>query len=152
MVQFFEGYKPTVICRIIEWRRPAPGIYKCNTNGAAKGNPGPSSAAFCIRNKRGDLVYAAAKTLADGTNIMAEAEAIRLGLRHCVVKQLFPVIIETDSMTMKMILNDEWKVPWRSVQFHNFQEFPSQAKRILNLEKRGIPYLRIRTIQDKAPD
>ncbi|XP_060202283.1 uncharacterized protein LOC132630733 [Lycium barbarum] len=116
MVQFFEGYKPTVICRIIEWRRPAPGIYKCNTDGAAKGNPGPSSSAFCIRNEKGDLVYAAAKSLADGTNIVAEAEAeaeaVRMGLRHCVVKQLFPLIIETDSMTMKMILNDEWKVPW----------------------------------------
>ncbi|XP_060210626.1 uncharacterized protein LOC132637573 [Lycium barbarum] len=194
MVQFFAGYKPTVICRIIEWRKPAPGICKCNTDGAAKGNPSPSFVAFCIRNEKGDLVYAAAKTLADGTNIVAEAEAIRMGLRHCVVKQLFPVIIETDSMTMKMILNDEWKVPWSismlvddikrmmvdhtvsvehihrdgngladfftnfvfgfagSVQFHNFQELPSQAKRILNLEKRGIPNLRIRTIQDKAPD
>ncbi|XP_060183224.1 uncharacterized protein LOC132613196 [Lycium barbarum] len=82
IVQFFEGYKPTVICKIITWRRPAYGVYKSS------------------------------KMLTDGTNIVAEAEAIRMGLSHCVEKQLFPLIIETDSMTMKMILNAEWKVPW----------------------------------------
>ncbi|XP_060200359.1 uncharacterized protein LOC132628609 [Lycium barbarum] len=76
------------------------------------GNPGPSSAAFCIRNEEGALVYAASKMLTDRTNIVAEAEAIRMGLSHCVEKQFFPLIIETDSMTMKMILNTEWKVPW----------------------------------------
>ncbi|XP_060170720.1 uncharacterized protein LOC132601662 [Lycium barbarum] len=107
IVQFFEGYKPTVICRIIKWMRPALGFYKCNTDGAAKGNQGPSSAAFCIRNEEGDLVYAAAKSLTDGTNIVAEAEAIRMGLRYCVEKQRFPLLIETDSMTMKKILNAE---------------------------------------------
>ncbi|XP_060210632.1 uncharacterized protein LOC132637581 [Lycium barbarum] len=107
IVQFFEEYKPTVIYKIITWRRPAYGVYKCNTDGAAKGNPGPSSAAFCIRKEEGDLVYAASKMLTDGTNIVAEAEAIRMGLSHCVEKQLFPLIIETDCMTMKMILNAE---------------------------------------------
>ncbi|XP_060182743.1 uncharacterized protein LOC132612645 [Lycium barbarum] len=194
IVQFFEEYKPTVICRLIKWRRPVSGVFKCNTDGAAKGNPGPSSAAFCIRNDVGDLVYAAAKTLTDGTNIVAEAEAIRMGMRYCVEKHLFPLIIETDSMSMKMILKEEWKVPWSisilvddikrmmedqtvavehihregngladfltnlvfnfagTLQFHSFQELPSQAKRILNIDKREIPNLRIRTIQDKAPD
>ncbi|XP_060210633.1 uncharacterized protein LOC132637582 [Lycium barbarum] len=107
IVQFFEEYKPTVIYKIITWRRPAYGVYKCNTDGAAKGNPGPSSAAFCIRKEEGDLVYAASKMLTDGTNIVAGAEAIRMGLSHCVEKQLFPLIIETDCMTMKMILNAE---------------------------------------------
>ncbi|XP_060194894.1 uncharacterized protein LOC132624080 [Lycium barbarum] len=194
IIQFFEEYKPTVICRLIKWRRPASGVFKCNTDGVAKGNPGPSSAAFCIRNDVGDLVYAVAKTLTDGTNIVAEAEAIRMGMRYCVEKQLFPLIIETDSMSMKMILKEEWKVPWSismlvndikrmmedqtvavehihregngladlltnlvfdfagTLQFHSFQELPSQAKRIMNIDKREIPNLRIRTIQDKAPD
>ncbi|XP_059315783.1 uncharacterized protein LOC132066495 [Lycium ferocissimum] len=159
-----------------------------------KGNRGPSSAAFCIRNEEGDLVHAAAKTLSDGSNIVSEAEAIKMGVMYCVEKQLFPLIIETDSMTMKMIINAEWKIPWcismlmdditrmmedqrvtvehihregnrladiltnfvfdfaGTVQFRNFQELPSQAKKILNLEKIGIPNLRIRTLQDKAPD
>ncbi|XP_060202977.1 uncharacterized protein LOC132631418 [Lycium barbarum] len=107
---FFEGYKPTVICKVIKWMRPASGVYKCNTDGAANGNPGPSSAAFCIRNENGDLVYAAAKTLVDSSNIVVEA--IRMGLMYCVDKQLFPLTIETDSMTMKMIINVEWKIPW----------------------------------------
>ncbi|XP_060182430.1 uncharacterized protein LOC132612110 [Lycium barbarum] len=71
--------------RIIKWMRPASGFYKCNTDGAAKGNPRPSSAAFCIRNEEGDLVYVAAKILTDGTNIMVEAEAIRMGLRFSSV-------------------------------------------------------------------
>ncbi|XP_060177940.1 uncharacterized protein LOC132607880 [Lycium barbarum] len=84
---------------------------KCNTDGAAKGNPRPSSTAFCIRNEEGDLVHAVAKILIDGSNIVAKAEAIRMGLMYCVEKELFPLIKETDSMTMKMIINGEWKIP-----------------------------------------
>ncbi|XP_059288975.1 uncharacterized protein LOC132042454 [Lycium ferocissimum] len=112
IVQFFEEYKPTVVYKVIRWMRPAAGWFKCNTDGAAKGNPGPSSAACCIRNEEGDLVYAAAKKLQDGSNLVAEAEAIRMGLRYCLDKQLFPLIIETDSMAMKMILAAEWKILW----------------------------------------
>ncbi|XP_059295460.1 uncharacterized protein LOC132048795 [Lycium ferocissimum] len=81
--------------------------FKCN-----RGNPGPSFAAFCITNEEGDLVYAAAKKLQDGSNLVAEAEAIRMGLIYFLDKKLFPLIIETDSMVMKMILAAEWKIQW----------------------------------------
>ncbi|XP_059311946.1 putative ribonuclease H protein At1g65750 [Lycium ferocissimum] len=106
-VQFFEDYQPTIVYKVIRWMRPAAGWYKCNTDGAAKGNPGLSSAAFCIRNEEGDVVYAAVKKLQDGSNLVAEVEAIRMGLKYCLNKQLFPLIMETDSMAMKMILAAE---------------------------------------------
>ncbi|XP_060190382.1 uncharacterized protein LOC132619513 [Lycium barbarum] len=135
IVQFIEEYKPTVICRIIKWRRPASGVFKCNTDRAAKGNPGPSSAALCIRNDEGDLVYAADKTLTDGTNIMAEAEAIRIGMRYCVEKQLFPLIIETDSMTKKKILKVEWKVPW------SISMLVDEIKRMMNAQTVSVEHI-----------
>lgn len=34
---------------------------KCNTDGVCRGNPGKSSLAFCARDERGDLIYAAGK-------------------------------------------------------------------------------------------
>ncbi|XP_059295494.1 uncharacterized protein LOC132048826 [Lycium ferocissimum] len=79
---------------------------------ASKGNPGPSSAAFCIRNHEGDLIYAKAKRLTNITNLVVEAIAIEEGLEYCFDQQLLPVILETDSLTMKKVLDGIWEVPW----------------------------------------
>lgn len=43
---------------------------------------------------------------------MAEAKAIGKGLAHCVEQQLHPLIIETDSLIMKRIIDEEWDPPW----------------------------------------
>lgn len=34
------------------------GFYKCNLDGASKGNPSPISSVFFIRNDEGDFVFA----------------------------------------------------------------------------------------------
>ncbi|XP_059277510.1 uncharacterized protein LOC132031531 [Lycium ferocissimum] len=71
-----------------------------------------SSAAFCIRNDRGDLMYAAARTLNDTTNICAEAIAIGDGIEYCVTHQFLPVIMETDSLALLNIIRQIWSIPW----------------------------------------
>ncbi|XP_075084295.1 uncharacterized protein LOC142167870 [Nicotiana tabacum] len=75
--------------------------YKCNTDGASKGNPGPSSLGFCVRDDEGDVVYARAVDLGVTTNVMAEAKAILQGLEYCVEHDFHPLILETDSLVMK---------------------------------------------------
>ncbi|XP_060212032.1 uncharacterized protein LOC132639607 [Lycium barbarum] len=85
-IQFYmEGGCPStktrIVSRIVKWDFPKPGWYKCNSDGASRGNPRPSSMAFCIRNAVGDLY-------------------------------LLPVVLQTDSMTMKMILTGQWETPW----------------------------------------
>lgn len=44
---------------------------KCNSDGASKGNLGPSSGAFCIRSDTRNLVYAEAIRLEEDTNLVA---------------------------------------------------------------------------------
>ncbi|XP_075097955.1 uncharacterized protein LOC142175269 [Nicotiana tabacum] len=112
MIRFFEGYKPYVMIKRVIWKFPFESWFKCNTDGASKGNLGPSSYGFCIHDCQGNLVYAKAKEISETTNIVAEAKAIAEGLDYCVEKNLHPLIIETDSLTMKKIIEGEWYKPW----------------------------------------
>lgn len=59
-----------------------------------------SSGAFCIRDDRGDIVYAEARRLEDGSNLLAESVALRMGLEYCITHQLVPVVMETDSLML----------------------------------------------------
>ncbi|XP_060212051.1 uncharacterized protein LOC132639627 [Lycium barbarum] len=154
------------------------GWFKCNTDGASRGNPGMSFAAFCIRNGRGDLMYAAARTLNDTTNICAEAIAIEDGIEYCVTHQFLPMIMKTDSLALLNIIRKIWSIPWNvrmeirriqywsnkgQVQFahilregtlhvNNFEEFPSDSKIILNMDKALLPSFKYKVYKSKEPD
>lgn len=58
IIENLEKYRPRYKFRIVRWTLPPINWLKCNTDGATKGNPGPSSAAFCIRDPNGDLIIA----------------------------------------------------------------------------------------------
>lgn len=55
IVKLFEEYIPVISYKVITWKFPENGSYKCNSDGACKGNPSPSSSAFCIRDGEGNL-------------------------------------------------------------------------------------------------
>ncbi|KAH0636681.1 hypothetical protein KY289_036596 [Solanum tuberosum] len=97
---------------VVRWLRPHMGWWKCNTDGASRGNPGPSATAFCIRNSAGDLVGAKGVKIQDSTKIMAEAITVREGLQYCWEQSLIQVILESDSYALVKMLNGEWDVPW----------------------------------------
>ncbi|XP_070051025.1 uncharacterized protein [Nicotiana tomentosiformis] len=80
MIQYFEGYKPILITTRVTWQLPFHGCYKCNIDGASKGNPRPSFLGFCVRDDEGDVVYARAVDLGVTTNVVADAKAILQGL------------------------------------------------------------------------
>lgn len=61
IIKFFEDYKPFVMTKTVVWQLPYGGWFKCYTDGASRGNPGSSSYDFCVRDCKGDLVYAEAK-------------------------------------------------------------------------------------------
>ncbi|XP_075084856.1 uncharacterized protein LOC142168095 [Nicotiana tabacum] len=46
------------------------------------------------------------------TNVVAEAKAILQGLEYCVEHDLHPLILETDSLVMKTVIEGEWDPPW----------------------------------------
>ncbi|XP_075091557.1 uncharacterized protein LOC142171757 [Nicotiana tabacum] len=87
----------------VTWQLPCHDWYKCNTDGASKGNPGPSSLGFCVRDVEGDVVYARAVDLGVITNVVAEAKDILQGLEYCVEHDFHLLILETDSLVMKKV-------------------------------------------------
>ncbi|XP_075102916.1 uncharacterized protein LOC142177604 [Nicotiana tabacum] len=117
MIQYFEGYKPILITTRVTWKLPCHGWYKCNIDGASKGNPGPSSLGFCVKDDEGDVVYARAVDLGVTTNVVAEAKAILQGLEYCVEHDFHPLILETDSLVMKKAMEGEWDPPWVHLSF-----------------------------------
>lgn len=87
-------------------------MLKCNTDGASKGNPGPSSAIFCIWDHDGNLIVAKGFKLPNMANMVAESIAIRESLIYCSVHGIGHVILETNSLTMVHIFEGEWDIPW----------------------------------------
>ncbi|XP_060216712.1 uncharacterized protein LOC132644152 [Lycium barbarum] len=67
LVQQLEGYRPHITYTMVQWCSPDQGWYKCNSDGASKGNPGPSTTAFCVRNHDGDFIYVSARRIEDTT-------------------------------------------------------------------------------------
>lgn len=106
-----DDYTPVIRCKVVKWIKPMVG-YKCNSDGASKGNPGPSSGAYCIRDVEGNFVYAEVKRMEDNNNLKAEIKAITMGLEYCRTKEIFPVILETGSLAVKKMIYGEWDVPW----------------------------------------
>ncbi|XP_070046794.1 uncharacterized protein [Nicotiana tomentosiformis] len=142
-----SGYKTIHVTRRVTWKIPHVGWYKCNIDGASRGNPGPSSFGFCIRDSVGDFVYARTQIIEETINIVAEARAIVEGLAYCVEKELHPLIIETDSLVMKKIIEGEC-----TTTFSTFYELPSAKRRFLNIDKALICNLRVRIAKRRAPD
>ncbi|KAH0669429.1 hypothetical protein KY289_023922 [Solanum tuberosum] len=73
-------YSSKIGCKVVYWKHPSEGSFKCNTDGACKGNPGPCSGAYCVRDAAERFIYAKTKRLGYYTNLIAELKASRLGL------------------------------------------------------------------------
>lgn len=84
MIRFFEAYKPIVITKRVTWQLPNERWFKCYTDGASRGNPGPSSYGFCVRNYVGDVVFTKAEQIGNITNMVAEVRAIMQGPSYCI--------------------------------------------------------------------
>lgn len=79
-----ERYTPLVRSKLVKWTPSPRGWFKCNTDRASRGNPGPSAAIFCVRNEVGDILGAKRMRISDTSNLIAEGTAIREGLDFCV--------------------------------------------------------------------
>ncbi|XP_049360645.1 uncharacterized protein LOC125825343 [Solanum verrucosum] len=96
---------------MVYWKTPSRG-YKCNTDGAAKGNPDPSSGAFCVRNEAGNLMYTEGRGFGVNSNLVVEVLAFKMGLEYCINHHYLPLTMETDSLAIKNILDGGWETPW----------------------------------------
>ncbi|KAH0638993.1 hypothetical protein KY285_035579 [Solanum tuberosum] len=87
-------------------------LARCNIDGASRGNPGPSSSAFCTRDHFGNLVVAKGIKIQETTNLVSEAREIWECLEYCKDRRLTNINIESYSMAMVQILEGTWKPPW----------------------------------------
>nr|XP_009790799.1 PREDICTED: uncharacterized protein LOC104238200 [Nicotiana sylvestris] len=106
-----ENYRPILKFNKVTWEFPLAGWIKINIDGASRQNPGRSSIGYCIRNDKGDLVYAVGKEIKETTNTQAEARAILEALRYCTIHHTQQIWLETDSMLLKNTIEGNWKPP-----------------------------------------
>lgn len=128
ILNVLSNSKPRIHYCIVRWDFPEAGRLKCTTDGSSKGNPGQSSNGFCIRNHRGDLVYAQAGQIGTTTNIEAEARAIHEAIKYCQSQNIQNVSIETDSLVVKNIIKEAWKIPWQIAE--NIEETKEIMRRL----------------------
>ncbi|XP_059285588.1 uncharacterized protein LOC132039055 [Lycium ferocissimum] len=121
------------------------GWYKCNSDGASKGNPGPSSAGFCVRDSLGDFIYATTRRVGDISCLVAEAKAMYDGLVYGVTNQLLPLYVESDSLSLVKMVEG-------TLCFANFMELPAAAKRMVNIDKMQMPSFRFKPVFAREPD
>lgn len=98
--------------KLIKWKPPELGWLKGNIDGPSKGNPSPTSIAFCIRDHYGDLVVAQGNRIKDITSLEVEAMAILECLKYCTMNSISQIIVKSDSWVMLQMLNIVWEVPW----------------------------------------
>lgn len=77
---------------------------KCKTDGAYRGNPDRSTYVYCVRDHRGDLIFAEAQKIGVTTIMEAEKLIVLWGLRYCIAKSIGNVIVKTDSLSLYKIL------------------------------------------------
>ncbi|XP_060182870.1 uncharacterized protein LOC132612794 [Lycium barbarum] len=154
MVKYLEDYRPRIGYKMVQWKFLDACWFKCNTDGASRGNPGLSSAAFCIRDEVGNLIYARARRISNTTNITAESVAILHGIEFCIKNYLVLVMIKSDSLSMINIIQGIWEIPWKisTVHFHSFAKLPAGAKKILNADKMMIPNFISKIYRNREPN
>lgn len=55
VIKDLAEFKPKLYHLVVTWKPPPVGHQKCNADGTSRGNPGPSTFSFCIRDNRWDL-------------------------------------------------------------------------------------------------
>ena len=102
-------------------------IYTLNTDGGARGNPGPAAAGIVIKNKNGKVIKSLGKYLEVCTNNDAEYQALILGLETALNLGAKNLICIMDSELVVKQLNGEYRI--KIPRLRNF------VNRIKNIEK-----------------
>lgn len=112
LLYVLENYIPKLKIDKVMWEFPIEGWTKIDKDGASKGNPGRSAIGYCLRDEQGDIIHASGKEIQDSTNTEAEAVAILEALRYCHLHGISNIWLETNSMLLKNVIMENWRIPW----------------------------------------
>lgn len=74
-----------------------PQAVTINTDGASRGNPGPSSLGLIVQDTMGKVVYEYAENLGHRTNNFAEYSAVKKALELAVQNSVQELLLRSDS-------------------------------------------------------
>ncbi|XP_075087486.1 uncharacterized protein LOC142169517 [Nicotiana tabacum] len=106
-----EQYTPGLKVTKVIWEFPSKVWIKVNIDGASRGNSGRSSIGYVLRDEEGDVIFALGREIPHTTNNEAEAIAILKAMRYCVDHRVTHVMLQTDSMLLKNVLEGKWVAP-----------------------------------------
>ncbi|HVM33221.1 MAG TPA: ribonuclease HI family protein [bacterium] len=89
--------------------------YQIYTDGASRGNPGPSGIGAVIFDAKGKVVHEIAEYIGEVTNNVAEYQALIAALDYCVKHKLSPVEILADSQLLIKQLAGEYRVKHENI-------------------------------------
>jgi ribonuclease HI len=111
--------------------------YRIYSDGASRGNPGPSGIGAVILDGKGKVVHEIAKYIGEVTNNVAEYEALLEALDHCVKKGLSPVEILADSQLLIRQLSGVYKVKHENI----IPLFKRAKEYLVHLEVTGFTHV-----------
>ncbi|KAH0649792.1 hypothetical protein KY284_029704 [Solanum tuberosum] len=121
--RMMENIKPKIDITPVLWSKPNYGEYKLNVDSCSKGNPGSASGGGILRNHMGHMIMAFTIYFGHSSNNLAEARAIKIGLKWCIDHCFNVLTIESDSLTVINIINKAtttiWSIKEESNDIHN---------------------------------
>jgi ribonuclease HI len=120
--------------------------YTLNTDGGARGNPGPSAIAAVLKSTDGSITKELGRYIGHATNNEAEYQALIMGLELAKDEKVKNLKCLLDSELVVKQLNGEYKVKISHLKEH--------YKKIKDLEKNFelITYNHVRREQNKEAD
>jgi ribonuclease HI len=104
------------------------------TDGACSGNPGPAGIGVVLRFK--DKTREISRYIGQGTNNIAELQAIKIGL-EAVRNRSLPVIVFTDSSYAFGLLTMDWKARSNTALVEEIRDFITRFKQLRFVKVKG---------------
>lgn len=109
-----------------------PSQVSIYTDGASRGNPGPASYGFTVKDKEGHTIYERCEKLGTHTNNYAEYMAVLTALQQAVRNRVQNLTLNSDSELLVKQLSGDYKVRSESLKplFTQCQELLKQIKHV----------------------
>ncbi|KAL0393383.1 UNVERIFIED_CONTAM: putative ribonuclease H protein [Sesamum radiatum] len=93
----------------VKWNKPDRGRIKINTDGASKGNPGPSGAGGIARDEKGVAIFAFYEFIGEATNMYAEIFGLFKALQVCQNENIDLIWIKVDAVNLIRLIKEPSK-------------------------------------------
>ena len=108
------------------------------TDGACRGNPGPSGIGASIENENGDEIATVSSYIGNGTNNRAEYIAAIEGVKKAIQLQAEEIELRMDSLLVVRQVEGLWKIKHPSLKILN-QELKHALNSLKNWRVKHVP-------------